>query len=422
MAKQPTLVASLQHGFCGHNDILISRLPHEENAETPWKVLLRLFHEHDACVTVSKDRLVSITPSWYYPGDLRNELKEEADTIGVSISRTTLITFLVLSNARIIYQYADSSGYRAALGSWTGQWYIDMRAGSPAIVSLKPHDSHSAATDVYPPVFPARVDRCVQIMAGVVSNPSSTPPLRIAFPGRLEPGRWTLEFQPRGFALSHGSRHIYNMNGGKVFEIDFLYTRALSNEDDLPDGVMILSLPSLRQDQYASLYVPPREQHILAQALDCLPWTNLSWSLHRGMRDILLAFARSTMITYRPFLAVRLRGVATDFHAQLVAAKWEADFAKNYMGDMAASAVLAERGNSGDAVRIITALAEQLHSGTIEQRDETHFWRQQSFDPYEVTTSIGETVVALTKCVVLEWSVDFDYQMYHQLPLTLQFA
>jgi hypothetical protein len=422
MAKQPSLVASLQHGFCGHNDILISRLPHEEKAETPWKVLLRLFHEHDAYVTVFKDRLVSITPSWYYPRNLKNELKEEADTVGVSISRTTLITFLVLSNARIIYQYADSSGYRAAFGSWTGQWYIDMRAGSPATVSLRPHDSHSAATDVYPPVFPARVDRCVQMMAGVVSNLSSTPPLRIAFPGRLEPGRWKLEFQPRGFALSHGSRHIYNMNGGKVFEIDFLYTRALSNEDRPPAGMMVLSLPSLRQNQHASLYVPSLEQHILAQALDCLPWANLSWSLHRGMRDILLAFARSTMATYRPLLAAQLRGVATECHAQLVAAKWEADFAKFYMGDMAASAVLAERGNSGDAVRIITALAEQLHAGSIEQRDETQFWRQKSLNPYEVTTSNGETVVALTKCVVLEWSVDFDYQMYHQLPLTLQFA
>lgn len=31
-------------------------------------------------------------------------------------------------------------------------------------------------------------------------------------------------------------------------------------------------------------------------------------------------------------------------------------------------------------------------------------------------------VVALVKCFVLEWSTDFDYQMYHDLPLTMEFA
>jgi hypothetical protein len=60
------------------------------------------------------------------------------------------------------------------------------------------------------------------MMAGVVVHPSKGAQFfAVAFPGRMETGKYFLEHQANGFALSHGARHIYNMNGGKVFEAAF---------------------------------------------------------------------------------------------------------------------------------------------------------------------------------------------------------
>ncbi|KAF5848372.1 hypothetical protein GGP41_005772 [Bipolaris sorokiniana] len=100
---------------------------------------------------------------------------------------------------------------------------------------------------------------------------------------------------------------------------------------------------------------------------------------------------------------------------------------------MTSSAILAERGNSGDAVRIVTALAALEYAGgnepDLSTLDETAFWRRIVS---EKVTGIKENevdngwlsrdaIAALVKCFVLEWSVDFDYQFYHRLPTDLLF-
>lgn len=107
-------------------------------------------------------------------------------------------------------------------------------------------------------------------MAGVVVHPLRTNSLNVAFPGRMAPGRWCLELQPKGFGLSHGSRHIYNMNGGKVFEIDFLFARRLEDDkESAAHGGQALQLPSLQQDRQVSLYIPTMENEMLAMVMDC---------------------------------------------------------------------------------------------------------------------------------------------------------
>lgn len=126
-----------------------------------------------------------------------------------------------------------------------------------------------------------------------------------------------------------------------------------------------------------------------------------------------MAFSQKTMDTYRQVLAQQLQHAAIDFSNALVDAGWEHDSVQNYMGNMAASAVLAKRGNSGDAVRIVTALAGEIHGGSLNELDETTFWRERSSKPKIVDSLDPDTVVALVKCFVLEWSIDFDYQMYH---------
>lgn len=336
----------------------------------------------------------------------------------IQINRGTLVTLLGLSNAQVIYEHSDSSGYRAAFGSWTGQWYINWRAGQPAVVTLQSHDSHSPETDVYAPTFPARVDRSVQMMAGVIVDTEAPQSFSIAFPGGQAPGHYRLELQKKGFGISYGSEHFYRMTGGKVFEIDFLFARLINGMNAKED--FCLELPSSQGDGSVLFHVPLHEYELLEEALDRLPWTNLSWSMHRGMRDILLDCARERMNQHRDELAQQLRDAAGKYHTQLVEAGWNSDFVELQMGEMAAGAVLAIVGNSGDAVRIVTALAEQIHGGTREQRDTTSFWRESrsAEEPHDEL----DKIVALVKCFVLEWSQEFNYDMYHDLPMQLLFA
>ncbi|KAL5428779.1 hypothetical protein PMIN04_000646 [Paraphaeosphaeria minitans] len=370
--------ASLKDGFCGHNNILISRLPLPQASPSSWGLLtlVRLFHEHDAQVTVRGDTLVSSKKSWAdletgprysrvlgtvpnlrsFSSDAQPRKLRSADgsydvydtarghgTHAVRINRATLINILVLSNARAIYEYSDASGYRGAFGSWTGQRYIDWRAGQPAVVTLRPHDSHAPTTDVYPPAFPARVGRCVRMMAGVVVDAASPESFGAAFPGRLAPDRYRLKHRRNGFGLSHGSRHTYNMNGGKVFEIDFLFPEPVLEMDAqgaggwrAPRSSICLALPSLSGDDGVEVDVSWQDEKTLSKALDRLPWTNLSWSMHRGMRDLLLAVAHESMEQHRDTLARSLRDAAQTYHAQLVCSGWDGDFAKKRMGEMAA--------------------------------------------------------------------------------------
>lgn len=102
------------------------------------------------------------------------------------------------------------------------------------------------------------------------------------------------------------------------------------------------------------------------------------------------------------------------------------------MADLAAGAVLAGSGNSGDAVRIVTDIAAVWYEGrrkmgdgpdSIVSLDETMFWRVPHQQKEEVGGERGGlscmAVVALVKFFVLEWSVELDYQMYHDLPLEL---
>ena len=89
------------------------------------------------------------------------------------------------------------------------------------------------------------------------------------------------------------------------------------------------------------------------------------------------------------------------------------------MGEMAATAVLLGKGNSGDLVRVVTDITLALVDGwSMDQLDEVHFWRLPDGD--KDLNLVG--VVALTKMFIVEWSNEFDYQMYHDLPVNLKFA
>lgn len=171
------------------------------------------------------------------------------------------------------------------------------------------------------------------------------------------------------------------------------------------------------------LFVPGHQRFVLAHDLDCLPWTPLSWSIHRGLRDIFVAFAKSTMDRHRRQLASRLQDVVAARPEQLQARGWSGEFVRSCMGEMAASAILAGCGNSGDLVRVVTGIVAVLvWEGTERGLDETGFWREEErtgrlcashvesgrSDSSPQAVINVQDIVALTKCFLPEWSNEFD--------------
>ncbi|PGH15414.1 hypothetical protein AJ79_02390 [Helicocarpus griseus UAMH5409] len=266
------------------------------------------------------------------------------------ISRATLMTLLCLTNARPVFRYSSASGHRAAYASYCGQWRIE-------------------------------VDKCLQMLAGVICSQSSDPnAFKCAFPGRKSSGKWVLEHTRKGSGCAHSGRHLYNMVGGDVTEVDFLLMKKfVDTEMEQSEETVILCLPNKENGACdLSLYVPKHELVVLNQALDSLPWTSLSWSVHRGLRDILIALAKERMDRYRTCLADTLRLAVARWPERLDARGWDPRFVRRSMADMAASAVLAGRGNLGDAVRIVTDIAMVLWDGEVSALDETRFWRDDA--------------------------------------------
>lgn len=254
-------------------------------------------------------------------------------------------------------------------------------------------------------------------MSGVVSSPDSN--LAVAFCGRKPPGTYQLEYRLKGFQGAHGGRHLFNMFGGKAFEVDYMFARRVNSP--IPEHGLVLDLPSTEKDGRTRMYVPQDEEDIIKHALDCLPWTSLSWSLHRGLRDILKAYAAPVMDLYRKELAEVIKQTVREKAMVLHARGWDAQFIQNNMAHMAASAVLAGEGNSGDSVRVVTDIVSVMTNGwDVSRFDEVNFWRRKDRLPGEKLNL--QAIVALTKVFVLEWSQEFDYQIYHHLPMTLYFA
>ncbi|KAI4672690.1 uncharacterized protein J4E78_001192 [Alternaria triticimaculans] len=438
----PVLVANLENGFCGKQIIHLTRLPlFAPPGKAGWALILTIFHpdklhslrspspsieeaeratEHvqEKTVVETEDRSREARDRRTQWKSLeRMQLARYQAHACVSISRTTLITMMALTNARVAFSYSDASGFRAGYASYNGQWYITWPIGQDAVVQFSPHDSHKKSTDVYPPSFTQRTNRCTQMLAGVIVAPSG---LQLSFCGRKPAGTYVLEYAVKGFPGAHGSRHLYNMLGGKVYEVDYIFARDQDSTKQVNEDYLTLKVPSKDSSHDDTVFLIPRkEQEAIAQALDCLPWNHLSWSIHRGMRDILLAYSKATMDRFRSQLAALLKRTVAEKQQLLERKGWESSFVRNSMGEMAASAILLGKGNSGDLVRVVTDIMRALvDDWSMDHLDETHFWRLADQDKELDLPG----AVALTKVFIVEWSNEFDYQMYHDLPVNLKSA
>lgn len=477
----PLLTASLTTGFCGYNIVHLSRKPTNTTTEVvgkaTWTVILAVFHkipeplfqslalvdndsnnfdynynnDNDIGIEQPRNTISQVVTTNHEAKILKSqwddalplhELTRYKATACAAISRRTLIVLLALSNARAIFKHSGAAGFRAAFAGYNGLWIIEWPIGNPAVVHFSGHDSHGAGIDVYPPSFPRRVDKCINMLAGIVDGKG----IKVGFPGRKDHSVWELVFCPRGFAGSHGSRHLYNMMSGKVHEVDLLLLREAGNTTSVPQKTgTSISVPSLQKGFTSTIYIREFEKGVLAHALDSLPWSPLSWSMHRGMKDILLSYGLEIMNKHRLALAECLKNLAetNGRDSELQKRGWNREFVKNSMPDMVYAAVMSGTGNSGDLVRVLTDIALLSWHQAEEELDETHFWRGRLKKRYTCITSTSDynnntkcyeyesdeaptpndltpdTIVALVKYVVLEWSQELDYQMYHDLPMEL---
>ena len=249
-------------------------------------------------------------------------------------------------------------------------------------------------------------------------------PVKVAFAGRKKPGSCFLKLLPKRFGAQRSAADLWNMFGGEAHEVDFFIRERLevTIDADLPQHDRALRVPSLVDDEFSTVYMRKSEIEVIADCLDCLPWSPVAWSIHRGMKDILVAYALPYMKAYRTSLASTLHSAVTTYELRLRQLGWEADFVRGDMADQAASAFCGDDKCSGDVCRIVSAAAEVYCSKGVDELDHTKFWVQNLQTPPEAVETrmlSSDMVAALIKVHFVWWSHEFDYDIYTRLPLNI---
>lgn len=457
--KGPEIQGTYTTGFCGLNKIHVSRKPVlGQTGKASWTAILAIFHPNPLTVTrrsvsstgvpqkadkmVLNDVLVMTSPekSWKERLEPRKLIKHR-DKVCTKITRTAFVTCLVLTNSYQLYKYSDACGLRAAYSGYSGAWQVHWPLGGLAEIEFFALDSHGEGQEKHPPSFPRRADKCILMLVGILEC-GALGKLgslgKLGFPEPKDQGASVLELLEKGF-IAHGkTSHLFNMMGGNPYEVDYLYRRVLQEDGEVThanDLKLMIPTPELdlnrrpvkpwdKSQKYSIVYVPPAEELILATALDCLPWSPLGWSIHRGMQCLLVAYGERVMKAYRRVFAHTLKQAIMTHASVLEAQGWSPSIVRGYMPENSSTTVKAGGGDSGDSVRIVTAAARLLINKFDQALDETHFWR--SFVGKEPPSEVPENqtleedqVIALTKLFVLEWSNELDHKLYEDLPLSL---
>ena len=444
--RGPIIQGKYTQGLCGLNVIHVSRKPVGQVGRASWTAILEIFHPEslnpqpvllEGKLGANSAAIIPMDSSWKGRLPTRMLIKHR-DKACTTITRTAFITCLVLANAYQIYKYSGAAGLRVAYSGYTGSWEVQWPLGGSAEVEFFPLDSHDSAQEMHPRTFKRRVDKCILMLMGVIQSSAVG---KLGFPEPKDSGYSVLEFHKNGF-IAHGkSTHLYNMMGGNYYDVDYLLRRPLHTGDNAPENALKLSIPNPELDlnrkpipsfdpnhHSSFVFVPEYEQQMLAAALDSLPWSLLSWSVHRGMQGLLVAYGEATMRTYRPALAYTLKEAVKTHPKALEDGGWDAKFVRDYMADTAAATVVMDGGDSGDSVRIVTAAALLLWNGSEEGLDETTFWRSRQAGKTDVgeidaaTMLQPDVVIALTKLFVLQWSNELDHKLYEDLPLEMLVA
>ena len=446
-APRGPMIKGNYRGLCGVSPIHVSRRPHLRKGKgvgkASWTAILAILHPY----TLLHEK-EGPTDAWPWLKRLDNDMfkhdlvMHRQDKICTKITRIALIVCLVVCNAYQNYKYSGDSGLRVSYSGYTGSWQIQWPLGGHAELEFFGLDSHDSNIETHPLTFSRRVDKCVLMLVGVIDHSTLG---KLGFAEPREQGYSLLKFESQGFSSNGKTTHLYNMMGcGNYYEVNYL-ARYQLQQKIFPDAdTIVLTLPPPELDlnrkpwknpiqTHSTVFVPPLEQEKLARALDCLPWSQLGWSVHRGMQCLLVAYAKPIMDLHREALASKFENAVTIEENQrtLVSWGWKESFIKKHMGSTAANSVRQGGGDSGDNVRIVTDIANLFapEPRSLARLDETGFWRTQvenrKRDPVTLVMDPdqeGDMIIALTKLFVLEWSNELDHKLYEDLPLELLVA
>lgn len=440
--RGPMITGSFK-GLWEVSPIHVSRRPHVRNGRTvgkaSWTSILAILHPY---TLLHEKQRPKDTLTWLkrLENNKHDLVMHREDKICTKITRIALIVCLVVCNAYQNYKYSGDSGLRVSYSGYTGSWQIQWPLGGHAELEFFGLDSHGSNPETHPLTFSRDVDKCVLMLVGVIQHSALG---KLGFAEPREQGCSLLKFKPQGFSSNGKTTHLYNMMGcGNYYEVDYLARYPLQEPSLDAADIVVLTLPPPELDlnrkpwknpiqTHSTVLVPPLEQEKLAAALDCLPWSQLGWSVHRGMQCLLVAYAKPIMDLHREALASKFQNAVTTEQNQqtLISRGWQKGFVRNHMGGTAANSVRQSGGDSGDNVRIVTDIAYLFVQGSIVDLNETHFWRAQvenrKRDPTTLVMSPDldpDTIIALTKLSVLEWSNEMDHKMYEDLPLELLVA
>lgn len=259
-----------------------------------------------------------------------------------TMPRTTLIVIVLLSSADESYRYDGPAGLRLGYGGYSGTFQVDWPIGQRATLSFKAHERYQRGTDVFPMYFQRRPSKCIDMVVGIVNRETngSNKPSKVAFAGRKPPGRWLLKLLPKRFGAQRAAPDLFNLLGGLAYEVDFLFRERLAEDASNPSHARALQVPSLQVDRTSIVYVRDREEAVIADCLDHLPWSPLAWSIHRGLKDLVVAYAQPFLTAYREPLARTLAEAVSEHSFALQRRGWDATFVRGWMAEQAASAIL----------------------------------------------------------------------------------
>ena len=121
-----------------------------------------------------------------------------------------------------------------------------------------------------------------------------------------KPGVYALDLLQKRFGAKCSAPDLYNTLGGEAHGVDFFFRKQIDASAPVPGHKRKLFVPSFVDDKASTIYVGQSEVARIADCLDRLPWSPIAWSVHRGMRDILISYAKPYMEAYRVAIAKAL--------------------------------------------------------------------------------------------------------------------
>ncbi|CAF9943269.1 MAG: hypothetical protein ALECFALPRED_010972 [Alectoria fallacina] len=76
-----------------------------------------------------------------------------------------------------------------------------------------------------------------------------------------------------------------------AYQVDFLFRELVGNNALAHPCIRQIEVPSLVEDESSTIYLQHQEAAVIAECLDHLRQSPLARSIHRGMNDILIAYA-----------------------------------------------------------------------------------------------------------------------------------